>query len=199
MLERTHITHLSYITTEQNLESIFTIGLLSHNAAAALPHDSVADEEVQKKRAEKICFGRSLHSYVNLYFCGRNAMMFRLRANPEICVVKVDADVLDLPGTCFSSRNAAVGSAIFRRCDGSDFWPLDENEVFATSWYGQPERKEIMQAEVLVPDRVLPRYLRSVCVRDDSQFVRVSALIGSDRVEINNDLFFGATSHGNTL
>lgn len=43
--------------------------------------------------------GRPLHEYVNLYFCARNPMLFRIKdLHLELCVLQIDTNVLDLPG-----------------------------------------------------------------------------------------------------
>jgi hypothetical protein len=160
VLQRGQIKYLSYITTESNLASIIEYGILCHNQAAGIDHESIAEPTVQQLRAQKQCGGRALHDYANLYFWPRNAMMYRVRADDTVCVVKVSCEVLDLPGVHYSSRNAAVGDATFHAVNGAEFAPLEYTRIYAGSWvnYGvsDDDLRETMQAEVLVPGAVRP-------------------------------------------
>ena len=77
-MDRGRVTELHYITPIANLASIMACGLLSHRAAENVPHESIALESAQDKRAGKgIPGGLALHEYVNLFFDARNAMMYR--------------------------------------------------------------------------------------------------------------------------
>lgn len=194
MLNRAEIDYLSYMTTEANLRSILIRGILSHNRVAALEHESVADAEVQAIRSDKYCGNRALHDYVNLYFWPRNAMMYRVRANETLCVVRVSTAVLDLPGVYYSSRNAAVGGATFHRVNGHEFPPLTFEEVYAQSWSSNGitdiNIKEIMQAEVLVPDVVEPNGIEMVYARSKKQAARITALCPEIQVRVDSHLFF---------
>ena len=49
-MERGRVTELHYITPIVNLKSIVERGIMSHNRAAALPHVSIADQDVQERR-----------------------------------------------------------------------------------------------------------------------------------------------------
>lgn len=83
-MERSRIRELHYITDMANVASMLERGLLSNRLArrVASGHVSVADAEVQARRASKrVWVGRSsrpLHEYVNLYVHARNAMLFIL-------------------------------------------------------------------------------------------------------------------------
>ena len=111
------ISELHYICRISNTASILEYEILSHSIADRLPHDSVADPEVQKRRsAKKVPNGRDLHDYANLYFNGRNSMMYSITKSQgvdEICLLRVDVAVLDLPGTVVTDSNAASGHAKF--------------------------------------------------------------------------------------
>ena len=108
---------LSCYICRSNTASILEYEILSHSIADRLPHDSVADPEVQKRRsAKKVPNGRDLHDYANLYFNGRNSMMYSITKSQgvdEICLLRVDVAVLDLPGTVVTDSNAASGHAKF--------------------------------------------------------------------------------------
>src|SRR5687768_16397442 len=103
-MRRETLEELHYIVATGNLPSIFAVGLLSHNAAAGVPHMSVADPLIQERReGKRVPQALPLHDYVNLYINARNTMMFKiLRKTPpipheQVAVLGVSTDVLDLP------------------------------------------------------------------------------------------------------
>jgi hypothetical protein len=90
-------------------------GILSHELSKKLPHKSVAMQEIQYKRKnKKIPGARKLHQYANLYFDAHNPMLSRRRdQNNQICVLRIDISVLDLPNVIITDRNAASGYVRF--------------------------------------------------------------------------------------
>ena len=117
-MERDDISELHFICPIPNIVSVLEHGILSHSKAGPLQPVSVADPDVQNLRsAVKVPpGGRKLHDYANLYFNGRNPMMYRTTKShgaDGICLLKVDITVLDLPGTVVTDSNAASGYAKF--------------------------------------------------------------------------------------
>jgi ssDNA thymidine ADP-ribosyltransferase, DarT len=117
-VDRGLVQELHFITPFENVPSILERGILCKNRARKLnpTPSSIADEEVQARRTEVRLppHGRSLHSYVNLYFDARNAMMSRLRhLNDKLAVLRVEPTVIDREGVIVSDRNAAAGTATF--------------------------------------------------------------------------------------
>jgi hypothetical protein len=165
VVERSDVRELHYITPVENVPSILARGILAHNLAARLAHRSVADEQVQGRRREKaVPGGRRLHDYVNLYICARNPMLFRLHGDhPKLCVLRVNPEVLDLPGAVIADGNAASGYTSFRPAPaGLSF--VDKDTVFAERWTEGDqievwEKTRVKCAEVLVPARVDPRWI----------------------------------------
>lgn len=162
---RSRVTELHYITPVANLGSIATHGVLSHNLAARLPHASVVSEPVQDRRAQmRIPRGRPLHDYANLYFDARNAMMYTLKNGiVPLTVVRLHSAVLDLSGSIIADGNAASNDTIFLPSP-SGLARLDEERVYAQSWdnldyWTKVELKRARCAELLVPDRVEPRFM----------------------------------------
>ena len=165
-MKRSDLHELHYITPIQNVPSIMNHGILCHQKARQLNHASVAMQEVQDIRSRKrVPGGLPLHAYVNLYFSARNPMM-RKRAHQylSLCVLKVSVGVLDLPNVVIADGNAAS--------DYTAFWlpPLglervDLDLVFAEWWTDsnqiqQWHKARVKCAEVLVPDRVDPRFIQ---------------------------------------
>lgn len=170
-MTRADITELHYITPIANVASIVCHGILSHARSAGFAHDSVAMAEIQERRAGKSIPGaRALHEYVNLYFDAHNPMLSRLRSrNNELCVLRIDAAVLDISGVIVADRNAASDYARFYGV-AEGLAALNKERVFAQYWthpddpYVEMAHKLEKCAEVLVPDVFSPRYITGALV-----------------------------------
>lgn len=141
---------------------------------------SVADDKVQALRAAaRISGGRRLHEYANLYVNGRNAMLFQLlKQGHKLCVSRVSASVLDLPGVVVTDQNAARGKVRFGPAD-QGLERLDEAVLYAQYWthpdpLEQDRRKGIMQAEVLVPSCVEPKLIIGAYVSSADNRMRLN-------------------------
>lgn len=159
-LRRSDLRELHYITPIATVPSICLHGILSHDRAQAVSHDSVADPEVQALRAGKVVpNGMFLHKYTNLYIDARNAMMYRRRElHRELCVLRVSTEVLDLPKVVIADRNAAARMVRFGPSPDA-LAMIDRNLVFADRWNQSTEAKQVRCAEVLVPSLVPPQFL----------------------------------------
>lgn len=164
-MERSHLRELHFIAPIKNIPSILKRGILCKNKTKDLGPASIAMQAIQDARANKsVPGGLPLHDYANLYFCARNPMMSKRRAvHGEICVLRVNTDVLDLENVVVADSNAASKYTAF--------WPspsglskIDEDWVFAEWWTDADQitqwRKAAAKcAEVLVPDAVAPKML----------------------------------------
>jgi len=160
------ITELHNITHISNLPSIWANGILSHAQVGRIRHISVASSDVQDKRAKKIIpGGRPLHEYVNLYFDARNPMLYFLKdQHADLCILRIDPEVMKLPGAIISDRNASSDYARFSGYpDGLKH--LERDMIFARYWthpdnpFYEMEHKSLKCAEVLVPERIDRRYI----------------------------------------
>src|SRR5215470_4652905 len=99
-MQRHELLELHFITLVKTVPSILKLGVLSHNAAAKIGHESIAMTEIQDRRAKvKVPGGLALHDYANLYFHARNPMMYKRRArHAELAVLRVSTSILDVPG-----------------------------------------------------------------------------------------------------
>lgn len=194
-MDRARVGELHFMTPISNLASIRRYGILSHDRASALDHESVALEAVQDRRAGKrVPGGRMLHEYANLYFDARNAMMFMRRAD-DLAVVRVSPSVLDLPGTVISDGNAANGVTRFFASPGG-VGALEADRVYAEWWthedyWEQQERKRQRQAEVLVPDAVHPRFIIGCYAWRQPAARQCQSVDANWRVEVNAHVYFG--------
>jgi hypothetical protein len=182
-MNRADVTELHYITAIANVPSILQLGILSHTLAAQLAHNSVAMPEIQERRRKKQIPGaRPLHDYANLYFDAHNPMLSKCRnRNNEICVLRINQNVLDLANVIITDRNAAT--------DMVRFWAvaeglarLDYQRLFAQYWthpsdlYDQDNHKAEKCAEVLVPDRVEAQSIMGAYVANQIALAAFEAL-----------------------
>lgn len=194
---RADITELYNIAPIMNVSSILQDGILSHTRAEKFDHQSVAMNEIQKRRQNKQIPGaRKLHDYANLYFDAHNPMLSKVRdRNDNICVLQISPKVLDLPEVIISDCNAS--------CDKVRFYPvadglraLDKNRIFAHSWIHRDDYMEQLRhgsekcAEVLVPDSIDPSYISGAMVANQKALTTFQKLNIPLTVCIRRDIFF---------
>lgn len=165
------IKELYYITHIDNIPSIATDGILSYKRVSKRQHTSVALEAVQNRRARKDVPGsRPLHEYVNLYFDARNPMLYRLVCadHTRLCVLRIDREVIKLPGVVLTDRNASSDYVRFSNFpDGLEL--IDKDVLFAQYWkhpedqIREWEHISIKCAEVLVPDKIDASCILGAC------------------------------------
>jgi len=200
---RAELPELHCIMPMANVPSVCEHGILSHaltNTMTKGAHVSVADQNVQDLRATKrVPGGRTLHEYANLYINARNPMMFKLVARGlrgSLCVLRVSTDVLDLPDVVVSDANAAAKGVYTRFEEAPEGLAIvNRNLTFARYWthadyIEELRHKSAMNAEVLVPERVHPRYIRGAWVADAAAKARFDDLGTPLQASINGYLFF---------
>ena len=198
-MERDDISELHFICPIPNIVSVLEHGILSHSKAGPLQPVSVANQDVQDRRsAVKVPpDGRRLHGYANLYFNGRNPMMYRVTKSQGvdgICLLRVDVAVLDLTGTVVTDCNAASGYAKFSE-PTTGLRGIDRAELFSTYWTHPDQvqewrHKSRMCAEVLVPDRVEPSKIIGAYVGSDAAFASLAIAAPSLNVTVDAAKFF---------
>ena len=194
---RSDITELYFIAPIANVTSILKYGILSNSRSSRLPHCSVAMQDIQTRRKSKKIPGAGwLHNYANLYFDAHNPMLSKLRSqNQEICILRIDVTVLDLPGVIIADCNAASDYVRFYPVtDGLS--NIDKDKLFAKYWthpdnlYEEWEHKSIKCAEVLVPDRVESTYITGAYVANSEAMSSFEQLGIKLPVCVKNDIFF---------
>lgn len=198
-MRREELDELHYITPIVNVASILSRGILSHTLAERIPHNSVAMQEIQDIRKNKIVpgtHGRTLHDYANIYICARNPMLFKRKdAHTEIRVLRIDTTILDLDNVIITDRNAAASIASFRPAV-QGLLRLDQELVFADDWRHPGDALEyyrhrsIKCAEVLVPARVPPTYVFGAHVSCIQSQIELSIAAPNLKIAINPRLFF---------
>jgi hypothetical protein len=201
-LNREDLTELHYIAKINAVPSILRLGILSHNNAANIEHESIANNEVQERRAnKKVPGGRRLHDYANLYICARNPMLYvRRTINEELCILQINTDVLDVPDVVITDRNASADFVRFAQSpEGLKI--VDKELTFADRWTDSDQteyfrKKSAKCAEVLVPDCVEPKYIMAAYVSNDNTKEQLRELIPSLSIKVYPYLFFlGGDKH----
>ena len=193
-MERRELHELHYITPICNVPSVLRNGILSHVRASRLQHESVAMPAMQDRRARvRVPGGRSLHEYANLSICARNPMLY-LRRHQEICVLKVSTEVLDLPDVVITDSNASSEYVRFVAAP-TGLRIVDRNRTFAEYWTDDNQieewrKKAAKCAEVLVPDRVEPSFIRGAYVCSDEAKASFVALDTGLTITVDRQLFF---------
>jgi len=112
----------------------------------------------------------------------------------SLCVLRVKTDVLDLPGVIIADGNAAS--------EYTAFWPspaglakVDQDLVFAEFWtdsdqIAEWQKKRVKCAEVLVPDKVEPRFIFGAYVSCEEARFALEAVEPRTSVTIDAHLFF---------
>jgi hypothetical protein len=137
-----------------------------------------------------------LHDYANLYFDAHNPMLSRRRdMNDSICVLRIDASMLNQPGVIVADRNAASDYVRFYAASAG-IQALDKDLIFAQFWtnaddpYEAMRHKSIKCAEVLVPDFVSPDLIIGAYVASQRALGAFGALDTRLPVVINGAMFF---------
>lgn len=190
------VTELHCIMPMANIASVIENGILSYELAAKLPHRSVALQPVQDRRDKKrVPGGLKLHQYANLYFHARNPMLHRrLTEVDELCVLRVSTQVLACTGTVITDQNAA--SDYVRFLAPNQWELLDMDDIFADDWRHPGDQiaywrhKSRKCAEVLVPNRVEPRFVRGAYVVDAAAQARLVTMGCKLPINVNSFMFF---------
>ena len=190
------VTELHCIMPIGNVPSVLEHGVLSHERAARLQHHSVAMPTVQDLRdGITVPRGLKLHHYAKLYFNARNPMLYKRKEEAgSLCVLRVSTEILELEGTVITDANAA--SKYVRFLAPSQWEVLDFDDIYATVW-NHPENyarhfqhKSRKCAEVLVPNRVEPRFLTGAYVVDTPAALLLEGLGFGLPIAIDPVLFF---------
>jgi hypothetical protein len=157
-------------------------------------------QEIQDRRKGVVIpGGYALHEYANLYFHARNPMMYKRCDNHmNLAIIRVNTDVLDLPGTIISDGNASSEYVRFAPSP-SGLNVVDSELVFARVWthpdtFEYWKRKLAKCAEVLVYGRVEPKYLMGVYASSEVSARSITQSLNSIKsnlgVNIDADLYF---------
>jgi hypothetical protein len=196
-MNRADVRELHYIAPIANVPSIVQHGILSHRLAGEKAHNSVAMREIQERRKNKQIPGaRRLHEYANVYLDAHNPMLSKLRGrNNEICILRIDQTILDLPGVIIADCNAASNWARFFPV-GEGIKAINKDRVYAQYWTHPADlldewrHKSEKCAEVLVPDGIRPSYIIGAYVASEKALARFHQLNIKLPICIKHAIFF---------
>ena len=119
----------------------------------------------------------------------------RSNRNTKICVLRINASVLDLPDVIVADRNASSDYVRFyETVEG--LAAIDKEKLFAKYWthpqnrYEEWAHKSIKCAEVLVPNKVEPKYILGALVANQTALESLKKLERELPVDIKGDIFF---------
>jgi ssDNA thymidine ADP-ribosyltransferase, DarT len=190
------VTEFHCIMPIGNIPSVRALGILSHERASGLKHHSVAMQPIQDRRDQKsVPGGLKVHQYANVYFHARHPMMSKRRGEaPNLCVLRVNTEILGIAGTVLTDQNAS--SNYVRFLHPSQWRELDFDDIYATDWRHPGDdiaywrHKARKCAEVLVPAAVPPAHLVGAYVVDDATRARLVAGGFTLPIAIDPVLFF---------
>ena len=121
-------------------------------------------------------------------------MMYK-RQSEKLAVVRVNTDVLDLPGVVISDGNAVSDKYTRFWPSPSGLFQIDKDLVFAESWNDSNQiekwrKSRIKCAEVLVPDKVETRFILGFYVPNMNVRDKVAETAGNLAVDVDAHLFF---------
>ncbi|HXG43004.1 MAG TPA: DarT ssDNA thymidine ADP-ribosyltransferase family protein [Dehalococcoidia bacterium] len=185
------IQNLYYITHINNLPSILRRGILCHERVIneRIPYSPIYDEEIMALRRAKVApDGRSLWTFVNLYFNARNAMLYRVIVEcgtDNLAVLAIRRDVVEREGVFISDGNAAhQESRILPKLDGLRAISNIKGILERPWWASADGSKRRMMAECLIPDVVEPTNIVCVYVASNNVLTHVKTLLQREGVPI---------------
>ena len=112
----------------------------------------------------------------------------------QLCVLSVSVDVLDLPGVVITDGNASSQYVRFAAAPAG-LQIVSQELTFAEYWTDADpiqgyRKKSAKCAEVLVPNRVDPRYFLAVYVCNEAVSKSLQPHTGAVAVKVNRHLFF---------
>ena len=193
---KTKHNYVYYIVPIKNINSIMNHGLLSFDKVECLEHSSIAMSDVQMIRERVIVPPNSrLHSYANMYFSYWNPMLCKRQSeNENICILAINASIMDVHGCVFTDRNAATGLVKFYDpIDGLE--NIDFDSVYAKywatgDWYKDKDQKAKKCAEILIPDYVPYEYISKACVVSNEAKLKLLNQGFDKEIYVNSECFF---------
>lgn len=190
------IKELHCIMPLVNIPSVLQHGILSHENAAMLAHESVAMSDVQERRDQvTVPGGLKLHQYANMYFHARNPMMFKRKENAHnLCVLRISTEARHIPGAVLADQNAASHMVRFLAINQAG--ELDLEAVYAADWrhpgdqmaYERHKRKKC--AEFLVPHLLPLKFIEGAYVVNAATQQKLTNLGFNLPITVDSDLFF---------
>jgi len=190
MITQNKIISLDHMTHIDNVDTIFKYGLYSHHNPYKKIDISNMYVNARRNKRENI-YGKKIHDYVPFYFNPRNAMMYRNK-DKNIIILAFNSTLLKEQKMLFTNKNASTDSVHFY----NNIKKLDDvrwNDVKSKSWYNKSEEvKQIMMAEVLIPNNVDIKHMVNIYCKNFQQkkYLMNQYNLSESKIIINSNLFF---------
>ncbi len=206
-------SELYFITPIANVPTILQQGILSKKRATLLNPVDISAQEIQDRRDGKVVLNPDrdaagkkaldIHRCANLYMRAHNAMMYvRKDKGDTLCVLRVDAHILSRQEVVATNMNAAKNEAHFSQARDFSFSPESARlhreplgYVFEDKNNNRlmEKRKAVRQAEVLVPYKLHPSFIRGAYVANNVALAALQAALPNPApipIDIHPSLFF---------
>ncbi len=171
-METPKITGLFYITHIENVNSILSNGIFSHESIIdqKIPYTPIYNEQIVNNRKGILApNGANLWGFANLYFQPRNPMLYRVlhdKQPNEVAIIAIKPVILERPDIYFSNGNAAHSvSDMFHAVElKKNIRRITLDTVEIEWWNDMNGSKRKIMAECLVPKMVDPDLIQAVYV-----------------------------------
>ena len=177
-MQDSNIRALYYITHIDNLSSILSRGILSHERirAEGIRNTTIYLEHLVNKRRDRYTSDdKNLWHYANLFFQPRNPMLYYVihnKGKQNITVLGISNSVLQRQGIFITDGIASNKlTRIYSQVEGQRVLQAQQNFIRSDSWISWNDSDKIrcqLMAECLVLDQVDPRYIQKFIVSDRS-------------------------------
>ena len=178
------IKSLYYITHIENINSILSQGILSHQNVEekGLKYTAIYDAGIVSNRKMKNTpVGKSLWQYSNVYFQPRNPMLYRVvheKSFKNLAVIALYPQVLEIPEAYITDGNAANNiTEFYDYKDGIKIIYGMWNTIRGEWWNSLDGSKRKIMAECLIPKFVSPDLIHSIYVANHNIAEKVKSLI----------------------
>ncbi len=187
---------LFYITHVDNIPSIISKGILSHNSieSEGLAHTSVYDKQIISNRKKKEIEGKSLWNYANLYFQPRNPMLYRVtmeKSVDSIAAIAVRKSIIEASGVFISDGNAASNNTKFYPGEQFNLVEPQIQRMAKLKWWSwHDSTKRQIMAECLVPEKIPPHLINAIYVSNHEIAKKIDKSISSNTPVIPEPIMF---------
>lgn len=200
-----YIHNLYYITHIDNVPSIITHGILSHNQVEqkGINYTQIYNKDIVANRQQKTIpidsKARSLWFFANLYFQPRNPMLFRVLAttsSENIAILAIDKKIIDRDDIYITDGNAAnMPTQFYTSSDGKKIIAGMTAILNKEYWTEESGDKRKIMAECLVPESVSPDYIQTIYVvnHEIAKKVRRMGIPSHISIVPQPDIFFQPT------
>lgn len=191
------INYFYHMTHKDNLRSILTNGLYSHNLAhrLGLNNQDIANNDVIQIRASKRDTINNLYinDYAPLYINPKNPMLFvRREIEKDLVIIAFDRSLIYYPNSIFTDGNAANRPTRFFN-SLNDLNNLNWNCLNANYWNDFNDGTRLRMSEVLVKEKIPNTKIRKLFCCSPDTLSYVNGLITNYEfitADINSKYFF---------